>query len=315
MWWNRMNPEQHYGVNALEPELRLGATLRQRRSAWDTIAPSYAGADGSRIRTHADEAYLWLHVSGPAAAAGRLVVGFDIVDPAAGARRFPGADAPQSAAGLEYVLEVDSAGARIVAAPGAFAFEVQTMPRGATRADVASQIEDRPAGFFVGSYTHGHRPARDRLSRADGRYDRLLTVVNRARVAADSTHYLGMGYDRGVLREGPLPDGAWERAGAGEIEVRIPWSLIGVTDPSSRHVADPATVASRQVDAIRIVAAARGPLGEWQVWPASGQRSDVANVTWPTWDQPRFQSRRRPVFDSMREVFRELTPDPRMVNP
>jgi hypothetical protein len=178
-----------------------------------------------------------------------------------------------------------------------------------------SRIEDQPAGFFTGSYTHGLRASHDRISQADGRFERLLTVVNRARVAADSTHYLGMGYDRGVLREGPLPDGAWERIGAGALEVRIPWSLIGVTDPSSRHVRDPATAQSRQVDDIRVVAAARGIRGEWQVWPESGQRRDVAHFTWPTWEQPLFRTRRRPVFDSMRQVFQEVTPEPRMVNP
>jgi hypothetical protein len=318
MWWNRMNPEQHYGVNALEPVMRLGETLGQRRAAWDTIAPLYAGADGTRIRAHADEAFLWLHVSGPPVTAtkiGRLAVGFDIVDAAAGALRFPGEGAPPSAAGLEYVLEIDSTEARFVAAPGAFAFEVQTLPRGAVRGDLASQIENRPTGFFTGSYTHGLRPAHNRVSKADGRYERLLTVVNRARVGADSTHYLGMGYDRGVLREGPLPDGAWERIGAGAIEVRIPWSLIGVTDPSSRYVRDPATTESRQVDGIRIVAAARGVRGEWQVWPESGRRQDVANFTWPTWEQPRFRSRRRPVFDAMRQAFQGLTPASRVVNP
>jgi hypothetical protein len=32
-----MNPEQHYGVLAMEPERRLGETLAQRRAAWDTV--------------------------------------------------------------------------------------------------------------------------------------------------------------------------------------------------------------------------------------------------------------------------------------
>jgi hypothetical protein len=91
--------------------------------------------------------------------------------------------------------------------------------------------------------------------------------------------------------------------------------MLGVTDPSSRHVADPAAATPRQVDAIRIVAAARGARGDWQVWPVSGQREDVANVTWPTWDEPRFRTRRRPVFDVMRQVFQELSPEPRSVNP
>jgi hypothetical protein len=315
MWWNRMNPEQHYGVLALEPVRRLGETPAQRATGWLNVTPAYAGTDGTRIRTHADEAFLWLHVSGPAAAADRLVVGFDVSDPAAGALRLPGGiDAPASPAGLEYVLQIDSTGARIVAAPGAFPFEVQTLPRGAARGDVVASIDDRPAGFFTGSYTHGMRQPARRITDATGRYETLRTVVNRARVAMDSTHYAGMGYDRGVLREGPLPDGAWERAPGNAIEVRIPWTLIGVTDPSSRHVYDPATASSVKVDAIRIVAAAQ-TRGGWSVWPESGHRRDVASVTWQEWEQPEFRSRRRPVFHAMRETFREMTTAPRMVTP
>jgi hypothetical protein len=315
MWWNRMNPEQHYGVNAVEPVQRLGATLQQRRAGWQSVTPAYATDDGTRIRTHADEAFLWVQVSGPAAEARSLVIGFDVIDADAGALRFPGRDAPMSATGLEYVLQVDSAGARIVAAPGVFPFTIETLPRGATQGDVASRIIDRPTGFFMGSYTHGMRPGRSRVSKTDGRYERLLTVVNRARVAVDSVQYLGMGYDRGALRDGPLPDGAWERvAGAAEIEVRIPWSLIGVTDPSSRHVVDPAVAEARQVDAIRIVAAAHTTAG-WRTWPQSGQQRDVASVTWPTWDEPQFTTRRRPVFDAMRQVWQELTPAALLANP
>jgi hypothetical protein len=318
MWWNRMNPEQHYGVTAMEPERRLGETFAQRRAAWDTVKPLYATADGSRFRAHADEAYLWLHVSGPAARASRLVIGFDIVDPATGAMRLPG-DAPRTPVGVEYVLDVDIAGqARILAAPGVFPFEVQTLPRGATLRDVTSMVADQPPGFFAGSYTQGLGRARRARATSDGRFDPLHTVVNRARVGADSTNFLGMGYDRGVLRPGPLPDGAWERAAdTGELEVRVPWSLIGVTDPSSRHVAHGGADHAVPVDGIRMVAAARDAAGRWRLWPESGSRRDVAGFSWPAWDEPRFRARLRPVHDAMRAVYRELERDtqPKVTRP
>src|SRR5690606_17163154 len=52
-----------------------------------------------------------------------------------------------------------------------------------------------------------------------------------------STEYLAVGYDRGILPAGPPPDGYWERSEDGTVlEVRIPWLLINVTDPSSRTV-------------------------------------------------------------------------------
>jgi hypothetical protein len=308
MWWNRMNPEQHYGVNAMEPVRRLGGTLRARAAAWDTVPPLYATADGSRIRAHADEAYLWLHVSGPAAKADTLVIGLDIVDPATGAMRLPGRGAPRTPVGVEYAVEIGKREVRVTAAPGVFPFDIQTLPRGATKRDVVSPVGDAPATFFAGSFTQDVGRPRPARVTDDGRFDALRAVINRARVGADSTNYLGMGYDRGVLRPGPLPDGAWERAPeTGAIEVRIPWSLIGVTDPSSRHVAHGGADLVRQVEAIRLVAAAR-TAGRWTAWPASGQARDVASFTWATWDEPQYRMRRRPVFDAMQDVFREMRP-------
>jgi hypothetical protein len=311
MWWNRMDPEQHYGVLAVEPERRLGETVEERRGGWDRIAPLYEGADGSRLRAHADEAYLWLQVSGPLARAPRLLVGFDVFDPGSGSKRLPGG-APLVPVGLEYVLQVGSDTARLLASPRANPYRVRINPRGSAKRDQRSRITAEPAGFFAGSYTQELGEPFLAASPDDGRFDPLYVVVNRARIGGDSTNYLGLGYDRGVLPAGPLPDGAWERTADGQVlEVRIPWVLLNVTDPSSHRVvstggdgsgsAAPTTV----VDGIRIVAAASGPVGKWQLLPASGRRSDVASFSWPGWEQPRYRIRRRPVYSALRELFNE----------
>jgi hypothetical protein len=207
---------------------------------------------------------------------------------------------------VEYVLEVTDGSARVRAAPGVYPFEVQESPRGATKRDVMSPMADRPPGFFSGSLALSTRGPQAPRATDDGRFEAMRAVVNRARVSADSLNYLGMGYDRGVLRQGPLPDGAWERvADTGEIEVRLPWTMIGVTDPSSRTVMHGGSGRTVQVDDIRIVAATQVG-GRWQAYPAGGQRADVAAFTWATWDVPQFRARRRPVFDAMRSVWAEL---------
>jgi hypothetical protein len=314
LWLNRMNPEQHYGVIAMEPVPRLGETVAQRRRAWDTIAPLYATTDGTRIRAHADEAYLWLHVTGTAQSASRLLIGFDVVDPAGGDTRFPGDGAPHSPVGMEVVLQLEGERARLLATPRANQFRLQELPRGATLRDRQSPIAEPPPGFFAGSYTQVINEPFDARMRSDGRFDPMWVAINRARVGADSTNYLGFGYDRGVLPAGPLPDGAWERTTLpNAIELRIPWALLNVTDPSSRHVVfeEPGAKADGvagaiQVGAIRIVAAARDSAGSWRVWPESKRHADVAQFTWKTWDEPQYRARRRPVFDAMRGVFREL---------
>jgi hypothetical protein len=313
MWWNRMNPEQNYGVLAVEPRMRLGATLEDRAAAWDTVAPLYTSRDGSTFRAHADEAFLWLRVSGPAARAPRLMVGFDIADPKGGGFRWSASGGPAIPVGIEFLLEIDDVGVRILATPDANPFRLQQLPRGVAKADQVTEIANRPPGFFAGSWTQVLGEPFTTPRRDDGRFVPLLAAVNRARMGADSINYHGMGYDRGILRQGALPDGAWERTAAGDIEVRIPWNLLNVSDPSSRIVihdeagaAEDGVAGTRQVDGINIVAAARMAGGGWQSWPASGARGDVAMFSWEMWDAPEFRVRRRPVFDAMRVAFREL---------
>ena len=311
MWWNRMNPEQHYGVLAVEPMPRLGSTARARASAWDTMPALYSGPGGT-LRAHADEAYLWLHVRGAPARAERLVIGFDVVDPAAGGLRYPGAGAPASPVGLELVLVVDSGQARLRATPRAQQYRLDAMPKGATKQDRRVNIASWAPGMFMGSWTQVLNEPFAPVAEAEGRFDPLRVAVNRARVGADSSNWFGYGYDRGVLPPGPLPDGAWERV-ADAIELRIPWTLINVTDPSSRHVVFEAAdarpdehVGIRQVEGIRLTVAAQDAAGGWQVWPQTGLAEDVARFTWATWDEPRYRVRRRPVFDALRAAFREL---------
>jgi len=243
------------------------------------------------------------------------MIGFDVADPAEGATSFPGNRAPTSPVGMEFVLQLDSGRARILATPRANPFRMYVLEKGVTKRDRVTKVQNWLPGMFIGSYGDAVNnpsivPASD-----NNRFEPLYAVINRARIGRDSTNFLGFGYDRGVLPHGPLPDGAWETADwYNAVEVRIPWNLINVTDPSSRHVAHEPRgtkrvrgVGTRQVDAIRMVAAAQDSAGAWQVWPASQQRADVASFTWPTWDEPRYRVRRRPVFEAMRTVFNDLT--------
>lgn len=313
MWWNKMDPEQHYGVLAVEPEPRLGGNLGERQRGWAAVEPLYQAADGSQLRAKADEAYLWLEVTGPVSRSERLLVGFDVLDPKAGGTRLPGAGAPVVPVGLEFVLEIASDTARLVAWPRANPYRVRLMPRGWAKRDHRSPITGAPPGYFAGSYTQELNEPFLARTADDGRFDPLFVVVNRARIGSDSTNYLGMGYDRGVLPAGPLPDGAWERTPDGQaLEVRIPWVLLNITDPSSKRVVGTGgdgrgeTAPTTTVDGIRIVVAGRDAQQRWEVLPGTGRQQDVASFTWPNWDQPRYRIRRRPVYYALRDLFAQL---------
>lgn len=309
LWLNRLDAEQQYGVIAMEPPA----------VSWDSVPPLYGGPEGAGLRVAADEAYLHLvYRSADGRLPDRLLVGFDLVDPDAGETRWPGRVGPPVPVGIEIVLQVDSDGARVRATPRANLVRVVPVRSRDPSTPFATDSlfgATLPPGAFAGRYeqrfNHPYRTA----SRDDGVFQPLRVVTNRPRFARDGREFAGLGYDRGLLPHGPLPDGMWEVDSArGRIEVRIPWMLLDVSDPSQRRIIQDAEVIDEDgeigtvsVSAIRIVAAAERA-GRWEAWPASGARRDVAPFTWPTWEVPRWVARRRPLYQAMHETYAHLEP-------
>ncbi|HEX2203374.1 MAG TPA: tetratricopeptide repeat protein [Longimicrobium sp.] len=317
LWLNRWDAEQHYGMIAMLPgEVVRGETLRERVAAWRQRPALYETPDGGRLRAASDEAYLWLFYEAPnRRLPDELLVGFDVFNPQAGDFRWPGQVGQRLPVGLEFVLRATADEARVMVDPASnpFAIDVNRTLSGPVQAP--PPIEDPLPGFYYGRYQQRfNRPFVTRPNE-DGRYDSLRVVTNRRRFGRDGTEFPGFGYDRGILWRGELPDGQWDRLESeGVMEVRIPWMMLNFTDPSERRVLqDPANgqipgdFGTETVQGIRIVAAARNG-GAWTQWPASDRAGDVATYTWPTWEEPRWREKVRPVYDAMREVYRTVDP-------
>jgi hypothetical protein len=313
MWHNRLDAEQHYGMLAMDAgEVVAGATLAQRTASWRRMPALYQTPQGT-LRAAADEAYLWLFFEG---AGGRLpeevMLGFDILAPEAGDFRWPGRVGPRLPVGLEFVLTARPGEVRLMADPASNPFALDRTDVIPGPVSPPPAIDDPLPGFFWGRYQRRFKRPYRTQSNEDGVYDSLRVLTNRRRFARDGTEFPAFGYDRGILRAGGPPDGLWER-GEGVLEVRIPWMLLNFTDPSQRRVlqdpegATPAEFGTTTVEGIRILAAARTGAA-WTQWPASGRAGDVASFTWPTWQEPRWRERRRPVYDAMREVYRTVQP-------
>jgi hypothetical protein len=306
LWLNRMNPEQQYGVIATEAAPRLtGATLADRLPSWEAIPEVYPG----RLRALADEAYLRLLVTPGQQAADTVLLGIDVRDPDSGSFRWPARRGGELKVGVEFVIQVTAAEARLLADPRAKPFRVrrQRTFRGQLEyMDIASP----PPGMFQGPFDQlPNYPIGD-ARHETGRYDSLRIVTNRVRLGRDSVERAASGYDWGVLRRGGEPDGLWERDPAtGALEIRVPWTLINVTDPSSRRVlATPPGTRGFQgvpVDDIRLLLAMHTGDQAWSEFPRGSD--PVARFSWEPWDVPSWRARRRPVFETMKEVFHRLT--------
>lgn len=307
LWLSRLNAEQQYGVIAIEPEPRLaGSTLAERLSVWNTVPPVYE----SNLRALADEAYLHLLFDPQ----GRglpdtLFVGLDVVDRRRGTTRWPGQADSRLPIGIEFAIVATPNEVRVLADPHANPFRIERMEVVNDPVTVPPIANPLP-GMFHGPYLqHYNLPLRG-TRRRDPQYDSLRVIINRRRFARDGTEYAAVGYDRSVLPAGPAPDGCWEvDSASGSLEIRIPWTLINVADPSSLQVlASTADTADgfvpRPIESIGVVAAARFADGSWQHWPERGV--SVARFGWDPWEVPRWRARRRPVFDAMQRVFSQL---------
>ncbi len=336
LWYNRLDAEQHYGMRAMDARPPVpGATLDARLPAWRARPPVARGEGGLVLRAAADAAYLWLLVDAPGRAPGdTLFVGFDVLDPDAGDVRWPGAVGPRLPVGVEFVLRDDGDAVRVLADPPSNPFRQVEVGRGATGLEGRRlPVDNPPAGLFHARVEQRFNLPYYTEPGEDGRYDTLRVVVNRRRFSRDSTEHLAVGYDRGLLPGGPAPDGFWQRAEEGRVlEVRIPWLLVNVTDPSSRSV-----LSGPGEDNVGR-AAGRAPGGRWQLepsgaWPDSvfgafettevedvglvvglrgaGEGSDAlahGRFSWETWEEPAWESRLRPVYRVMARTFAELDP-------
>ncbi len=313
LWCNRLDAEQHYGMFAMEAEPAVkGTTLAARLAPWREVPPLYATEGGGALRAAADGAYLWLLIEmGSGEDWQQFLVGFDVVEPGAGDFRWPGRVGERLPVGVEFVLQARGGAVRLLADPSQNQFRL--VPQGSgeeTSPPRLRAVQAPPAGMLQGRWQQQFNPPYVTRPHDDGRYEPQRVVTNRRRFGRDGTEYAAAGYEWGRLREGPPPDGCWERLPEESVlEVRIPWLLLNVTDPSSRCVLQDG-FACRPVPDIGIVATWQTGTGTWRSWPAAGrtapETAPVARFTWPTWEEPSWSVRRRPVYAAMQEAFAAL---------
>ena len=122
----------------------------------------------------------------------------------------------------------------------------------------------------------------------------------------------------GALRQSTLSDWYYDRA-AGLLELRLPWALLGVADPSSGRVFarehDGGELAVTQGDGFRIgvltwrKGATPRPVG---ALPAlhPGRRwsaADFATWTWAPWEEPEYNIRQKPAYAALKATWGSMS--------
>jgi hypothetical protein len=290
-----MDAEQHYGLlghyagpAGATPEPG-GATAR-----WRALQVVGRGTGTLKaLRAGSDPAYVYLAVEMPEPDWSRegLEIGIDTWLRDRGQHRLP-ASGTTGDVGYEFAVELagrDSGAVRV--AP--------EYNRYALIADLASG-ED---------YGHFYRRPVTVTDRRDGRFDPMFVVTNRSRYGRNGTFFPAEGVDRGRLRFGTaaastLSDWYYDSA-AGLLELRLPWDLLNVTDPSTRTLLFDRT--------------GNGPFGTVTadsfhftvVRYGKGSRTVTGAVTaapwsWSGWTSPVSHARLKPAADSMRAAWSAL---------
>ncbi|HEY6060720.1 MAG TPA: tetratricopeptide repeat protein [Gemmatimonadales bacterium] len=293
LWHNFMDAEQNYGL--------LG-----QYAGRDSMAPApggdparwralraLEGTDTLRLRVGSDESYLYLALeTGPGAApfdAVRTLIGIDTYRSSRGQFRLP--EVPGIGTGVEFYLDVsDTAAGQLFVARDYSPYLVPRPGMGPTALDP----------FY------NYRCSAD-VQRDDARFDSMFVTTNRFRVTRAGATIPASGVNRGRLRygraaESSLADWFVDRR-AGLVEIRLPWGLLNVTDPSSRTVLtavrEGGVFETDTTDGFRFVVARLGRAGNnvLTFLPAA------ATYAWRRWEEPTWHERLKPAYDAMRDVW------------
>ena len=313
LWHNTMDAEQHYGIlgqyagdSGGSP--RLGGnpsgwrrlSLVQRQDKMIAVVPR-------TLRAGADESFMYLAVELDPAGfpwdSLGMQLAIDTHEAKVGQHTLP-RTSTRSEIGFEFLVDLaspDSASLQVL--PEYNRYDARISPAG-----------DDNGGF-------SRRPVVTR-NRTDGRFDPELIIVNRARVGRNGEFYPAQRYERGRLHYGTedastLSDWYYDRQ-AGILELRIPWDLINVTDPSSRTLlSDPRNSGDfgttpadafhfgvevyRKGDSGRAASALpRSSNGAWSADQFQPWR-------WEGWTTPRSHAQLKPVYDSLRLLWQEAS--------
>jgi hypothetical protein len=321
LWHNVMDAEQNYGIMGhyagdavTTPTLGGNPDVWRKLPALQSGTPALSG-EVNRLRAGASESYVFLTVElkpGPFPWFQHgIQLAIDTYLPRVGQHRLP-RSGMQSELGFEFLIDLAGPNHGTLAVTPEY-------QRHDFRVDPTTG--DDFGRFF-------RRPVITR-NRNDGRFDSLFVITNRAKFARDGTFFPYQGYDRGRLRHGTearstLADWYLDEK-AGLLQIRIPWDLLNVTDPSTRTLLfDPKTSGTYgTVTAadfhVGLVIYAKGGATDSKVvgvLPALKEgRWRIADFTpwrWNGWKEPRSHSRLKPVYDSLRMLWREApfaTPD------
>ncbi|HVB29500.1 MAG TPA: tetratricopeptide repeat protein [Terriglobia bacterium] len=349
-WTNLMDPAEYYGLIAADPGGREAHQLDGNPLAWNNRPAFYSKAkpglfqpagdrwdparDLKALYVDADEGFLYL----------RLVVGkladdktgrpnWDAVNYLIGIGTDPGH------AGITYLPFIAP-----VRFPQGMTFAVQLAGPEASHLWIASSynpyeiipVEGIPSDTALGQKLGWTPELTDQ-----GTFEGEIVEPNRRRFARNGRYFPPERYDRGILRYGTLdpsspdydPLAEWHaNVQTNTIDVRIPWALLNVTDPSTLGIfaglEKDGTVKTTRTPGFILAAFSYRPVQEFRMRPIMEQGHPIADAlpalagpltispdslrkyTWASWTQPQYVLRKKESYGLLQKAFLALPKTP-----
>jgi tetratricopeptide (TPR) repeat protein len=319
LWLNALDAEQNYGVIAMRAGSRDSViTIDGAGDDWRDRGRWYVAPNDTTLpvalrlrdfRVIHDEAYVYLRLLVGAIdwSRGRYLVGISTIGDSLGDSRLPYTGL-RSPAGLEFVVDLRGPEDSRLLVDSPYNLYKRVPIRG-SQAAATIAVYNRPF----------HSVPND-----DGIYDTLRVTINRRRIGRDGTVYPERTDDRNRLlfaqqQQTTLADW-YADSTTGTIEMRIPWGMLHVLDPSSHLVLQGRPQARDPEGAttpgFRFVVQSYDPRDPQQggdVLPhgvRTGHFGEAPLWRWPGWEEPTWHAELKPLFSAMREVFTSIPDAP-----
>ncbi len=308
-WHNVMDPEQNFGILAMDPD---HVPFEGKTRVWQTPREEEKTGGIRAIYQDHDAAFLYIELEFTAGGAAalkpggspevELLIGIDTVGPEHGTTRLPVEGLPELPQGAEFLLRASAGSAKLQARPD-------------------------------------YNKATSRFSAApsdDPVFEDVVYLINRAQVSQeDGTYFPEITTNASILKYGvfmtasPAYDSLahWYVDSKGtRVRIRLPWTMINVSDPSSpRVILDPRKLPpgpaiiqgigfgylrTDDMRGVHLYTALTegGALADFQ--PADGRAFSVEAKAyrWKGWEDARYRERLKKSYTAVVEMYKDLAP-------
>ena len=319
-WLNPLDAEENYGVVAMRAGSKSSkitidgdsADWRGRPVLYQTtgaLASTPAPVQLKALRVAHDEAYVYLRLD-----VGRIdwahahyQIGIDTYRRNLGDTRFPHTGS-RSPVALEFVLDLGGP-------------------------EDSQLLVDHPYNPYRAVVIPGSNPQASQyvynaavrtVANDFGQWDSLVVVPNRRRIGRDGKIYQAISYNRNRLLHARESDNSladwFANPASGVIEIRIPWGMLQLVDPSTRSVLSGNTVdgyvSGATTDGFRFVVESYDPSKPQSGGdilprsPGASRFADIPTWSWSMWESPEWHAEIKPLFGAMQRTFAGIPEHP-----